>query len=149
MGFAESVRTCLREKYFTFSGRASRSEYWYYNLFIALVMAALIGILALISGGDFFSAFASGSLPGWLLGLFGIVFVAIYIPVISVMVRRYHDRNLSGWWVLAVMVLSNVPYLGIAVGIVSFIITVLKGTEGENRFGPDPLVAQNSAEVFA
>ena len=65
------------------------------------------------------------------------------------MVRRYHDRNLSGWWVLGVMIGTNIPYVGVVIGIVSLVITILKGTEGENRFGPDPLQEQNSAEVFA
>ena len=41
MGFTEAIRTCLREKYFTFKGRASRSEYWYYTLFMFLVWMVL------------------------------------------------------------------------------------------------------------
>lgn len=149
MGFKEAVRTCLREKYFTFSGRASRSEYWYYMLFVTLVWIALIAVIALVGGQDLFVYGDFGAVNGLLIAIVMIVGIGLYIPTISAMVRRYHDRNLSGWWVLGVMIGTNIPYVGVVIGIVSLVITILKGTEGENRFGPDPLQEQNSAEVFA
>ena len=151
MGFSDAVRSCMREKYFRFSGRAARSEFWWFTLFMWLVM--LVAGAAL--GGLFFgvasNSFGNGvGIVGWLLIIIGaVVFVALQLPAIAVTVRRFHDKNLSGWWVLAVIVLSNVPFLGILVNIASLVILVMKGTEGDNRFGPDPLRVQNSAEVFA
>lgn len=149
MGFKESIRTCLREKYFTFSGRASRSEYWYYNLFLVLVVLAYILILVALNGlgglrnGEFSTFFLVVAAIGGL----GILY--IYIPVLSAGVRRYHDIGLSGWVFLAVFVLSNVPYLGVLVGIGGFVILVRKSNDGDNKYGHDPLKIQSNADVFA
>ncbi len=149
MGFKEAVRTCMREKYFTFSGRASRSEYWYFYLFVVICWAVLaaaffgLGGIRAIETGRFTTV-------NYIVGALCVVgFIYILIPNISVQVRRFHDRDLSGWWVLAGWVGSNIPYVGTVVGIVMLVITILKGTDGDNRFGPDPLKAQNSADVFA
>lgn len=146
MGFGEAVRTCLREKYFTFSGRASRSEYWYFYLFNVIIWVVFIGIFAAMASGT------SGGIESISTGVLvvgGIIAVALYIPLIAAMVRRFHDRDMSGWWVLGLFLLGLIPYVGILASIAMLIITILKGTEGDNRFGPDPLVVQNSAEVFA
>lgn len=149
MGFKEAIRTCLREKYFTFSGRASRSELWYYNLFLVLVFVAYALVLGALGGlnrienGEFSTLFIVVAVIG------GIGVIYLYIPSFSVSVRRYHDRGLSGWLFLAVMLLSNIPYLGVAVGIAGLVIIVLKGNDGDNKYGHDPLKAQSSADVFA
>lgn len=149
MGFTEAIRTCLREKYFTFKGRASRSEYWFYTLFMFLVWMVLAAAFFGLGGFDAVETLEFTTMNYIFGGIALIVFVGLYIPSIAVMVRRFHDRNLSGWWVLAVFVLSNIPYVGFLVSIASLVITVLKGTDGDNRFGPDPLRVQNGAEVFA
>ena len=70
------------------------------------------------------------------------------LPIIAVTVRRFHDRDLSGWFYLAAIVLGFVPFVGILASIAAFVITVLKGTPGENKFGRDPLGPQHSADVF-
>ena len=80
--FPEAVKTCFR-KYFDFKGRASRSEYWYFILFIFLGYGAGF-LLMLIT-----------PVLGWLLGIF---FIAIIIPAIAVAARRLHDINKSGWF---------------------------------------------------
>ena len=150
MGFKEAVRTCLREKFITFSGRASRSEYWWFTLFVWLIwitFAVLVGVVGYMSGDVL-----NGQFPVlfWVLGgIFVIIALALYIPIISVMVRRFHDRNLSGWWVLGVMVAGAIPYVGFLASIAALVITVLKGTEGDNRFGPDPLNPATDADIFA
>ena len=149
MGFKEAVRTCLREKFFTLKGRASRSEYWYFSLFFFIYVLALFAILFAIGG---LKSTSTGEFSKLLIVVFGIGAIGViilYIPYITLMVRRFHDRGLSGWWVLAVVVLSSVPVVGFIVGIVSLVITVSKGTDGENKFGPDPLQAQNRADVFS
>lgn len=84
-----------------------------------------------------------------LFGIGVLLAIYLYIPMITAQVRRFHDRNLSGWWVLLVFILSNVPMVGIAVSIVALVITVLKGTDGDNKYGQDPLKVQNSADVFS
>ncbi len=155
MGFKEAVRTCLREKYFTFRGRASRSEYWYYYLFILLVSVVYFLIIAAlfgfnpppIVGASRNIEFSTIQYVAFAVG--GILAIYLYIPLLVAQVRRFHDRNLSGWWILAGIVVGFVPFVGIIASIAIFVITVLKGTDGDNKYGPDPLKVQNSADVFA
>lgn len=148
MGFTEAVRTVLKQKYATFSGRASRSEFWWFQLFFWLVMIAF-GFVA-----GFIGAFSNrpdgvSSLTIILLVIGGLMWLAVFLPQLSVQVRRFHDRNISGWWYLALVILSVVPYVGFIAGIAILVITLLRGTEGPNRFGPDPLRPEVRAEVFA
>ena len=153
MGFKDAVRTCIREKYFTLSGRATRSEYWWFILFQWSVLIALFLVMLLFFGLD--DSLVGGSATGMetagivSLVVLGIVFLFFFIPAIAAQVRRFHDRNLSGWWVLAIIILSNVPLVGFVASIVGLVITVLRGTDGDNKYGPDPLRAENSAEIFA
>ena len=67
--------------------------------------------------------------------LMGIYLLANFLPSLAVTVRRLHDTNRSGWWVL----ITLIPYIG---GIILLILLCLKGTEGDNRFGEDPLEAE-------
>lgn len=119
MTFKDAVRTCF-QKYITFSGRASRSEYWWFVLFTLLASFVLSFI-------DFSLGFQGNVQP--LSALFSL---AVFLPSIAVAVRRLHDRDMTGWWILIVLV----PLLGALVLMVLF---VMRGTEGRNRFGPDPL----------
>jgi len=151
MGFVEAVRTCLKLKFAIFQGRASRSEYWYFFLFYFLVVMglALVGTLfvALLGGisGDptanpaVFIAFVPA----------GLAVLGLIVPIIAVSVRRLHDRNMSGWWYLGFMVLSQIPLVGVLISLGFLVLTCLKGTEGPNRFGRDPLGPQHNADVFA
>lgn len=120
MTFTEAVQTCF-QKYVTISGRARRSEYWYFVLFSMLagfVLGALDGLLV---------GFNSNFQP-----LSTIFSLLILLPSLTVAIRRLHDRDMSGWWLL----LFLVPLLG-AIALV--VIFALPGTAGRNRFGPDPL----------
>ena len=74
---------------------------------------------------------------------------AIILPTLAVQVRRFHDRNLSGWWYLALLIVSAVPYVGFIASIAILVISALRGTEGPNKFGADPLRPEARAEVFA
>jgi uncharacterized membrane protein YhaH (DUF805 family) len=103
MGNAISV--CLN-KYAVFTGRATRSEYWYFVLFLIAV-----SILS-----NFISALMGSDLAGLIIQIF------FWIPSLSVSIRRMHDVNKSGWFIL--------------VPIYSFILTVTPSTVGPNRFGP-------------
>ena len=84
-----------------------------------------------------------------LLVIGGLLMLAAFLPAIAVQVRRFHDRNISGWWYLALFIGSFIPYLGVIPGIAILVISVLRGTEGPNKFGPDPLRPEVRAEVFA
>ncbi|WP_183695564.1 DUF805 domain-containing protein [Rhizobium leguminosarum] len=147
MGFTEAVRTVLTQKYATFSGRASRSEYWWFVLFYTLVALAL-GILAFVAGA-FSQQGEVSSLVVIIMVIGGLFVLAIFLPVLSLQVRRLHDRNMSGWWYLALIILGMVPYIGGITGLAVTIISIMRGTEGPNRFGPDPLRPDARAEVFA
>jgi uncharacterized membrane protein YhaH (DUF805 family) len=75
-------------------------------------------------------------LPEWAQGIFGLLLLPIAIIGIIVQIKRWHDRDKSGWWVL----INFVPCIG---GLWALIeCGFLKGTEGPNRFGPDPLQKQ-------
>ena len=118
MSFAESITTCLR-KYIDFSGRASRSEYWWFTLCIPFVMI-VSQIYFRITGGD-----TRIVLP------FTLFMVFMFLPSMSVQVRRLHDMNRSAWWIL--LYLLNV--LGL---LVLLVWSIFPGVPGPNRYGPDP-----------
>ena len=103
-------------KYVVFAGRAPRAEYWWSMLFIVIV-EAILGAVSVIEP----------SIGGILIGIFGLV---IILPSISVMVRRLHDIDRSGWWFW----IELVPVVGIILLLVWF---CTKGTSGPNRFGPE------------
>ena len=147
MGLTESVKTVLTKKYATFSGRASRSEFWWFQLFYWVVLAVITFLSAALGGA--LSANSYSRFNYLILIPVGMVILALLIPFIALQVRRFHDRNLSGWWYLAVIILSNIPFIGIIAAITIFVISLLKGTEGSNRFGPDPLRSETSAEIIA
>lgn len=115
------VKTVFR-KYATFQGRAQRAEYWYFVLFYVIVYMVL--------------GFLDGSLsrpanePSWGL-LSGVFALATLVPSIAVSVRRLHNTNRSGWWMLVMFV----PLIG---QLVMLIFMVLDGTPGDNRFGSNP-----------
>lgn len=138
MTFTESVRTCLKEKYTTFSGRASRSEYWWFTLaymvsmfcvgLLFMMLAALLGLAGAASTQE-------SMMVGAIIGSTLCVLVFL-IPGIAVTVRRFHDCNLSGWVYVGIMFASVLCWVP---GIISFIITLMEGTHGQNKYGPDPL----------
>jgi len=153
MGFVEAVKTCFR-KYFVFSGRAQRSEFWYFMLFTTLADIVLsIGDI-FIFGIDTDVDFAPLSDSMALL---------VFIPSISACCRRLHDINRSGWWQmlpgvgLLVMIPAIIPTIegdfesGLFIGslaaggiiflalLVFIIVWLCKDSDyGPNRFGDSP-----------
>ena len=113
------------KQYATFSGRARRKEYWMFILFYIIVYISLV-IIDVISG-----TFSSENGYGILAALFAL---AALIPSLAIGARRLHDINKSGWWQL----LYLIPIIGV---FIMLFFLVSKGTEGENRFGVDPLLA--------
>ena len=129
-------------RYADFSGRSQRKEYWMFTLFVLIVYAVCFSLI--FAGGGLGDLDAGGfSAFGWLgLGLLGIFVLGSFIPALAVIVRRLHDQDKSGWFIL----LQFVPYVG---AIVIFVFMCIEGTKGENRFGPDPKGASNLGEVFS
>lgn len=119
MDFKTAVRTCL-SKYVDFNGRALRSEYWYFVLFLLLtnLVAGIIDAMLFGGGGDTQVVSALWSL-------------AMLLPSLGAAARRLHDLDKSGWWLL----IGLIPILGALVLIYWFI---QPGTAGSNRFGPAP-----------
>lgn len=117
MVMVEYFKLVVFERYAVFEGRAGRAEYWWFflaNLIISLVLQAIAG--------------ASDAL--FILAL--VYSLAVLIPGLAVAVRRLHDTNKSGWWIL----ISLVPLVGVIVLIV-FLAT--DGDQGANQYGnPDP-----------
>jgi uncharacterized membrane protein YhaH (DUF805 family) len=100
----KAISTCF-SKYATFSGRASRSEFWYFYLFYFILYVASLVITA--------------GTEGSFLPL--IVVLVLFLPLLAAAVRRLHDTDRSGWFYL--------------VPIYNIILLIQKGTPGENRFG--------------
>ena len=110
------------KKYAVFSGRSRRREYWYFVLFNIIVGIVLGWIDALLgTRGSYAGA-------GLLSGIYGL---AVLIPTLAVTVRRLHDIDRSGWWIL----IGLVPLIGV---IVLLVFALLDGTPGDNRYGPNP-----------
>ena len=114
MTFAEAIRSVLSQ-YVGFSGRARRSEYWYFFLFNLIV-----SIVARIIDA------AAGSYPV----ISGIVALALLLPGLAVGVRRLHDTGRSGWWLL----LAIIPLIGAIILIIWF----CGDSEPDNQYGPNP-----------
>jgi uncharacterized membrane protein YhaH (DUF805 family) len=108
MNFVDSIKSCF-SNYATFGGRASRSEFWWFQLFLLIVLTALI-----FTG------------PGVLLSL------GLVLPSWAVAVRRLHDIDKSGWNILW----YAIPLIAL---ILLFVWNCRKGTEGDNDYGQDPL----------
>jgi len=125
-------------RYADFTGRSSRAEYWWFVFFEWLAIAALV-ILSVTIAGDseekdpFFGAF----IVPFVIGFLGLI-----IPNIAVQVRRLHDQDRSGWFIL----LFVIPYVG---GLIGLVFMLVPGTSGPNRFGPDPYESEHLEEVFA
>jgi uncharacterized membrane protein YhaH (DUF805 family) len=120
MNFLEALASGFRN-YVTFSGRAARSEYWYWALFIFILMI-VTGILDKAMFPD--SESSQGPITA-------VASVVTLLPSLAVGVRRLHDIDRSGWWYLIVFTI---------IGIFVLIYWACQpGTAGSNRFGPKPL----------
>ena len=114
-------------RYADFSGRSTRQEYWMFYLLFVIVYVVCLIIMGMgapsvdpmtgqLSGGGVLATIGAG-----LLGLF---VLGSFIPSIAVSIRRMHDQDRSGWWILCPI--ANIIFL------------FIDGTPGTNRFGPDP-----------
>lgn len=140
MGFLEAVSTCFR-KYATFTGRALRSEYWYFFLFYVL------------------GSFVFGVVDGLVFGfeaadteLFGTTFgLAMILPMMSAATRRFHDTNRSGWRqmlpVVGLPVVFVAPMIGFIIALILYIVVVVQLCQAGNPDANDYGVAPGQDEV--
>ncbi|MBF9032771.1 DUF805 domain-containing protein [Rhodobacterales bacterium HKCCE2091] len=141
MNFMDAVKICFN-KYVDFTGRARRSEFWWFFLFQFLVNLVL----------------------GWIPIVGLIAMLGLVLPGLAVAVRRLHDTDRSGWWVLApyvpwilFLLIGGVTIanggqpgvlawlfglIGVAMSILILVWLASRGTVGDNRFGPDPLAGE-------
>jgi uncharacterized membrane protein YhaH (DUF805 family) len=110
------------KQYAVFKGRARRKEYWFFALFNLIVSVVLTAV-----------DYATGSLdPEYGVGLLsGLYSLAILLPGLAVTVRRLHDTDRTGWWVL----IAFIPFIG---AIVLLVFMLLNSKPGDNRYGPNP-----------
>lgn len=116
MGFLDAIKSVVVDNYANFSGRARRSEYWYFTL-ANILLGIISGILGVV-------------VPGFML-IVNIVGLALIIPSLAVCVRRLHDIGKSGWFYL----LSFIPLIGQILIIIWF---CQDSQPGENKWGANP-----------
>jgi uncharacterized membrane protein YhaH (DUF805 family) len=121
MDFMTAVRTCF-SKYVDFSGRARRSEFWYFVLFTFLV-GIVTNIVDAILGTDYDTG--SGGLISTVVSL------GLLLPSVAVAVRRLHDIDKSGWWIL----IGIIPIVGWIIVIIWYCTDT---KPGDNQYGPNP-----------
>lgn len=112
MNFSDAVKTACR-KWLTIEGRASRSEYWWFQLFNILLSIAIGFICQHI---------------GPLIIIFLVLYLYLAIVQFTLSIRRLHDTDKSGWWLL----ISLIPFIG---GLILLYFFILPSDKGPNRFG--------------
>ncbi len=166
------------KRYADFSGRSRRMEYWMWALFQVVVYFLVMVLMMMFGGGalmagDPAAMMAAGGGMMLILGLYMIYGLVVFIPSLAVAVRRLHDTNRSGWWILAPVAPYAVVVLGgmmavsspdmaalggilamvglLATFLLALVLLVfyfLEGTRGPNQYGPDPK-GPDTSQVFA
>ena len=167
------------KRYADFSGRSRRMEFWMWQLFqvivyfVVVILAMMLGGGAMMMATDPSAMAAAGGGIVIIMMLYGLYMLAVIIPSIAVAVRRLHDTNRTGWWVLApvapylLAILLGLMMMGspdsaglvaiiallcmlaaLALALTLFVFYVLEGTKGPNQYGPDPK-APDAGQVFS
>lgn len=121
--FGEAVNKAVAQNYCNFNGRASRSEYWWYVLFTA-ILGMVIGFIHAIFGAGTSATSA----------IQGVVSLALLLPGLGLCVRRLHDISKSGWWIF----IALIPLVGAILLLVWF---CKPSDPGSNEYGPEPNMA--------
>ena len=121
MGFMDAVKNVLLNNYFSFNGRASRSEYWWWILAQFTILIPLSFLDGLVFGWGYND-------PMWFSDIF---ILAMLLPSFSVLVRRLHDIGRSGWWYF----IAIVPCVGI---IILIVFLIMDGEPHPNAYGDVP-----------
>ena len=140
------------KRYADFNGRSRRMEYWMFMLFQLLVFA-VIGILFAVVLGAMggLTADPSSNPVFWIMiAIFGLLYLAVFfIPGLAVTVRRWHDQDKTGWFILIFAVLGAIPVVGFLASIANIVFMCLPGTVGPNKYGEDPMQAEHLGDVFS
>ena len=120
MSFGDAITNCLSNNYVGFSGRASRSEYWFWVLFTSLVFIVTVIIDGFIFGWELYD-------PMWISNICGLIFI---LPGLAVWVRRLHDVGKSGWWILSSILILPVLLL--------LYWLIIEGDSNPNEYGEVP-----------
>ena len=156
MGFFCTIADCYK-KMFVPNGRASRREFWYFQLYMFLIYIAVVSLFAQVLTWTYgrSSVTALGTAPGFLIMLLILVYILSLPALFCVTVRRLHDTNVSGWWIvcpllsfLIVQILAQMDldygWKAFWIGLASlpFIIILLwclkPSYPKENHYGPVP-----------
>jgi len=152
LDFGEAVRRYYAD-YVNAEGRAQRSAYWWVLLYQLIIYCVLAVVVFMADGGpelfeaigfalegdnvDFdFNLGPSGIAALVLMAIFALV---NFLPDIMLSIRRFHDLGQTGWLVLVFMIAGSLPVVGVIADIVNFVWFMVRGTEGSNQYGPDPL----------
>ena len=140
MSFKEAISICLKQKYSTISGRASRAEYWWFTLFtylVYIVIYTLSAVLMLnlhrVSGAQVLGALL-------VIGLMSSISVLLVVPSICVGIRRLHDIGRSGWWIL----LSFAPIARFVV----LVFTLMPSQPTANEYGENPFEQESDINII-
>ena len=127
MSFGQSIKTCFG-KYIDWKGRASRSEFWYFQLFLFILYFIAFQIDSVVLGTEL-----GQTGPVYIICILGTM-----LPSLCAQIRRLHDVDRSGWWCLLPLT---------CIGIIPLLIwEASKGTSGSNQYGDDPLAESITAE---
>ena len=132
MSFSEAVRSGI-EKYATFSGRARRSEYWWFCLAAAMAIGGWVAI------GEVLRAAGDGAVAGVLTTLWLAGYLGLIIPNVAVLMRRLHDTGHTGWWLL-LLVLG--PFGGLVL-----LVFACQDSQPDNEYGPAPKSASSQVAM--
>ena len=139
IGFGEAISRFYKG-YVQFDGRSSRAEYWWPFLMKFIVNIALIAaLIAVVVSAEANSVSNSDDMIGGFLGILVAWFLfnlVNFLPSIALEVRRFHDLDQTGWLVLVFWLLNF--FIGVTV-FAQLIWFALRGTDGPNQYGPDPL----------
>lgn len=134
IGFGAAIRRFF-QKYATFTGRASRGEYWWYALFSAIISLVFYAILMIMTFSATAAASSSGATPqlgaGYYVvsGVLSLWGLATLVPSLAIGVRRLHDTGRSGWYLL----LGLIPFVG---GIILLVFFVSGTSPAAEQYGP-------------
>ena len=132
---------CLKH-YADFNGRARRSEYWFFTLVHSLLvlLPIIIGLVMIVTASltqlhhPASEAPRYGNVGVFIIFIFGLLHLALFIPQLAVSVRRLHDTDKSGFFIL----IAFIPYVGVIGGIVLLVFYCMDSTPGYNQYGPNP-----------
>jgi len=141
-----------RNLYAAIAGRSSRTQFWLFTLYYVVGIIAFYALIGGIAAANFFAASQGRINPVAMASSMGSVFL-IAIPFslwiyptglaqLALSCRRMHDQNRSSWYLL----IGFIPFLG---WLVVLILLLLPGTQGANRYGPDPREAETTSAVFS